>query len=93
MALHRRIGALPFRAVLGGWFSMGTAAALMGALAWAGAHRLRLDRFHGLGGTSLRLLPLIGLCALAYAALLFAFRVPEAKAIQGLVLRKLGARK
>ena len=86
--LHRRIGALPFRAVLGGWASMGLAAGLMGALAFAGLGWLDLGSFHGLGGTSLRLFPLIGLCALAYAGLLFAFRVPEAGAFRRMVVRR-----
>jgi hypothetical protein len=69
---------------------MGLAAAGMGALAWAGARALGLTTFRGLGGSSLLLFPFIGLCALAYAALLFAFRVPEARAIKQTVLRKLG---
>jgi putative peptidoglycan lipid II flippase len=91
VALHRRAGRLPFRAVLGGWAAMAGAAALMGVLAWAGARTLGLETFRGLGGSSLRLFPLIALCALFYAALLFAFRVPEAKAFKDLVLRKLKA--
>ena len=90
VALRRRMGRLPWRQVLGGWGSMGLAAAAMGALAWAGAHALDLATFRGLGGSSLRLFPLIAGCALAYAALLFAFRVPEATAIRQTVLRKLG---
>ena len=90
-SLHRRIGQLPWKAVLGGWASMGIAAGAMGALAWAGMKALDLGTFHGLGGSSLRLFPLIGACALVYAALLFAFRVPEAKAVKAMVLRKLGS--
>jgi len=89
VALHRRAGQLPFKAVLGGWTSMASAAALMGALAWAGARMLDLQRFRGLWGSSLRLFPLIALCALVYAGLLFAFRVPEAKSFKDLVLKKL----
>jgi putative peptidoglycan lipid II flippase len=89
-ALRRRMGRLPYREVLGGWGIMALAAGLMGALAWAGAHRLRLDVFHGLGGTSARLFPLIALCALAYAALLLAFRVPEATALKAVLQRRLG---
>jgi len=88
--LHRRIGALPFRAVLGGWASMGLAAGLMGLLAWLGLGRLDLRVFHGVGGTSLRLFPLIGGCTLAYAGLLFAFRVPEAATLKRMLLRRLG---
>jgi putative peptidoglycan lipid II flippase len=92
VALRRRAGQLPFRQVLGGWTSMATAAALMGALAWTGAKAFGLDTFRGLGPSSLRLFPLIALCAIVYAALLFAFRVPEATSFKSLLLRKLGAR-
>jgi putative peptidoglycan lipid II flippase len=88
LTLHRRIGSLPFRQVLGGWAAMGLAAGLMGALAWFGLDRLDLRTFHGLGGTSLRLFPLIGLCAALYAGLLFAFRVPEVAALKAAVLRR-----
>ena len=38
---------------------------------------------------SLRLFPLIALCALVYAALLFAFRVPEVQALKAMALRRL----
>ena len=93
LALRRRMGALPYRQVLGGWLSMGTAAAVMGAVAFAGIGLLGLGQFHGTAGTSLRLFPLIGLCALVYAALLFAFRVPEARTVRNLIRRKLGPRK
>ncbi|MDR3670576.1 MAG: murein biosynthesis integral membrane protein MurJ [Holophaga sp.] len=89
VVLKRRAGHLPFRNVLGGWAAMGAAAALMGALGWAGARILGLGTFRGLWPTSLRLFPLIALCALVYAGLLFAFRVPEAKACKDMILRKL----
>jgi putative peptidoglycan lipid II flippase len=92
IALHRRMGRLPYREVLGGWFAMALAAGLMGALAWAGARRLGLGTFRGLGHDSLRLFPLIALCALVYAALLFAFRVPEARSLKATLLRKLRRR-
>jgi len=69
---------------------MGLAAAGMGVLAWAGARALGLARFRGLGGTSLRLFPLIAASALLYAALLFLFRVPEATALRRMVARRLG---
>jgi hypothetical protein len=80
---------LPYREVLGGWGAMALAAGLMGALAWAGARWLDLGRFHGVGGTSLRLFPLITVCALVYGVLLFAFRVTEAAALKAALLRKL----
>jgi putative peptidoglycan lipid II flippase len=91
--LRRRMPDLPLREVLGGWLSMGLAAAAMGLLAFAGGRVLDLAAFHGLGGTTLRLLPLIALCALFYGGLLLLFRVPEGAAMGGLVLRKLGRRK
>jgi hypothetical protein len=68
---------------------MGLAAGLMGVLAWAGARRLGLDTFRGLGPTSLRLFPLIALCALVYAGLLFAMRVPEARSLKAMVMRRI----
>lgn len=90
LALRRRMPSLPYREVLGGWGAMGLAAGIMGIVAWAGARGLDLGRFHGVGGTSLRLFPLIVLCALVYAALLFAFRTPEAAVLKAAVLRRLG---
>lgn len=89
-ALRRRMPSLPHREVLGGWAAMGLAAGVMGVLAWAGARWLDLGRFHGVGGTSLRLFPLIVLCALVYAAQLSAFRLPEAAALKAAILRRLG---
>jgi putative peptidoglycan lipid II flippase len=89
MALRRRMGRLPYHEVLGGWLVMALAAGLMGALAWAGARWMDLDRFRGLGPTSLRLLPLITLCSLVYAGLLFALRVPEARSTLAMLRRKL----
>jgi len=87
-ALRRRAIRLPLREVLGGWAAMAGAAAVMGGVAWAGARMLGLATFRGLGGSSLRLFPLIAVCSLVYAGLLFAFRVPEARAFRELVKRK-----
>jgi putative peptidoglycan lipid II flippase len=89
LALRRRMGRLPLREVLGGWAVMAAAAGVMGALAWWGARAMGLGVFRGLGGSSLRLFPLIALCALVYAGLLFAFRVPEARSCRDMVLRRL----
>jgi putative peptidoglycan lipid II flippase len=89
LRLRGRLGELPFREVLGGWGSMGLAAGLMGVLAFLGGRLISVEVFRGLLGTSLRLFPLIGMCALAYGALLFLFRVPEARSIAGLLRRKL----
>jgi putative peptidoglycan lipid II flippase len=88
LRLRRKMADLPFREVLGGWLSMGLAAGLMAALAMLGATLLHLDRFHGMVGTSLRLFPLIAVCALAYGALLLLFKVPEAAVLTALIRRK-----
>jgi putative peptidoglycan lipid II flippase len=89
LGLGRRMPSVPYREVLGGWGAMTAAAAVMGVVAWTGARWLGLGSFHGVGGTSLRLFPLIAGCALVYAALLFAFRVPEAATLKAAVLRRL----
>ena len=89
LRLRRGLGALPWRKVLGGWTSMGLAAACMGLLAFLGGRWLGLDVFRGVTGTSLRLFPLIAGCALAYGVLLLAFRVPEADTMLGVLRRKL----
>ena len=91
--LRRQMPDLPWREVVGGWMSMGLAAGLMGLVAWAGARALSLAVFHGLVRTSLRLFPLIGLCALVYGLLLLLFRVPEGAVAVSLVRRKLGRAK
>jgi putative peptidoglycan lipid II flippase len=87
--LRRPMPRLPWREVLGGWTAMGGSALAMGILAWAGARFLGLGRFRGVVGTSLRLFPLIALCALVYGALLLAFRVPEGRTLLALVRRKV----
>ena len=90
--LKRIMGEVPFREVLGGWVSMGFAAALMGILAFLGGRYLSIAVFRGVLGTSLRLFPLIGVSALAYGALLLLFRVPEASLVATLLQRKLSRR-
>ena len=89
LRLRRGMGDLPYRSVLGGWFSMGLAAAAMGGLAFLGGRFIEVERFRGTWGTSLRLFPLIAVCAMAYGGLLLLFRVPEAQTILGLLRRKL----
>jgi len=88
--LGRRMPGLPVREVVGGWLSMGTAAALMGLLAWQGERLLGLWAFHGLYGTSARLFPLIALCAVFYGGLLLLFRVPEGASLAAMLARKAG---
>jgi putative peptidoglycan lipid II flippase len=93
LALRRRLPDLPWREVGGGWASMGLASACMGALAFGGCRILHLETFHGLAGASLRLFPLIALCALAYGSLLGLFRVPEGTLILQMVRRKVMRKK
>ncbi len=67
------------------------AAALMGLLAWAGAHALALDTPHGFIRTTLalRLLPLVALCAILYALAAAGLGHPEARELAGKIRRKL----
>jgi len=89
MRLRRRLPALPYRAVLGGWLSMSLAAGLMGLATWWGARLLHLEAFHSARSTALRLFPLIGGAAGIYLILLMLFQVPEAKDLRALAKRKL----
>jgi putative peptidoglycan lipid II flippase len=89
LRLKGRMGDLPYREVLGGWASMGLAAGLMGLLALLGGRFLAVDLFRGVWGASLRLFPLISVCALAYGAMLLLFRVPEARVLLSLLRGKL----
>ena len=84
-----RMPEVPWREVAGGWALMGLAAGLMGLLAHALGTRLGVFAFHGPLGTSLRLFPLILVCALAYGSLLLLLRVPEARQVLALVRRRL----
>lgn len=91
--LRRSLGHLPLARVGSGWAQMGAAAALMGVAAWAGGRVLHLQdagSFQGVGGTALRLFPLIGACGGLYGALLLLLRVPEAADLWKVVRRKLG---
>ena len=87
--LARRLPALPYREVLRGWGGMIGASLPMGLAVWFGARLLGLGVFHGLGGTALRLFPLIALGSLVYFLLVLAFRLPEAGLMVQLVRRKL----
>jgi putative peptidoglycan lipid II flippase len=87
--LSRRLPAPPFRPVLQGWLRMGLSAAVMGLVTWWAARTLNLYQFQGVWRTSLRLFPLMGTSALLYFGLLLALRVPEARDLGKLVLRKL----
>ncbi len=90
VSLRRRLGALP----LPGGAGRAGPAWPWPRPSWApwpalGSLWLGLGAFRGLGHMSLRLFPLIALCALVYAALLFAFRVPEVQALKAMALRRL----
>jgi len=87
--LSRRLQNPPFARVLGAWFSMGLAAALMGLGTWWAARQLSLFQFRGAWQTSLRLFPLIGVAAGVYYGLLLLLRVAEAQDLTRLALRKL----
>jgi putative peptidoglycan lipid II flippase len=89
LSLHRRLGCLPFRRILHGWLAMILAAGVMGLLAWYGGGFLDVFRFQGVIHASLRLFPLIALCAFAYLALLMLMGVNEAQDLVSLVKRKL----
>ncbi len=92
LSLHRRLGCLPFRRVLLGWLAMIIAGAFMGLVAWYGGRLLDVFRFQGVIHASLRLFPLITLCAFVYLALLMLMRVNEARVLVSMVRRKLGLR-
>ena len=87
--LNKQVNGLPWRRVIGGWFSMGTASMLMGIFAYLLARYLDLSNFKGSISTSLRLFPLISASALVYAVLLFLLKVPETYLIRDAIWRKL----
>ncbi len=89
LSLHRRLGRLPFRRILRGWLAMITAAGLMGLVAYYGGRFLDVFTFQGVIHASLRLFPLISLCALVYLALLMLMRVNEARDLVSMVRRKV----
>jgi putative peptidoglycan lipid II flippase len=93
LRLHRRLGNLPSANVLRGWLTMGGAAAIMGVAAWQLGRTVDVFRFHGLGGTSLRLFPVIGIAACLYLGTLLAMGVPEAKDLVGFLRRKFAFRR
>ncbi|MBK8572247.1 MAG: murein biosynthesis integral membrane protein MurJ [Holophagaceae bacterium] len=67
------------------------ACVLMGLLAWAGARFLALDEPHAFTrlALGLRLLPLVGLCALAYGLAAAGLGHPEARELAAKILRRL----
>ena len=93
LRLRRALGRLPYGEVLRGWGAFALCAAGMGLLAFLGARMAGLATFHGFLGTGFRLLPLIGLSALAYAGLALALRVREAGELVGALRRRLPQRR
>ena len=93
LRLRRALGRLPYGEVLRGWGAFALCAAGMGLLAFLGARMAGLATFHGFLGTGFRLLPLIGLSALAYAGLALALRVREAGELVGALRRRLSQRR
>ena len=89
ISLRHRLGQLPTTEVLRGWMAMAGASAVMGLVAWFLGRHLDFSHFHGLGGTALRLFPVIGISAAVYLALILVLGVPEGHQLLGLLRRKL----
>jgi putative peptidoglycan lipid II flippase len=79
--LDRLLGHVPFGSVAGAWARMLLAATAMGILAFAGARALQLFVPMDKLALSLRLFPLIGLCAVLYASLLLALGDGDARVL------------
>ena len=87
--VDNKISDIQWRSAIGGWGSACAASSLMGILAYVGARYLGLGLFRGVIATGIRLFPLVGGCVLAYVALLFLFRVPEASSVRRIFLGKI----
>jgi putative peptidoglycan lipid II flippase len=92
LRLRPRLPGLDLRPLLGATARALAACALMGLLAWGGAGLLGLATPHGFTRAALgmRLLPLVGGCALIYGAAAAGFGHPEARALAGKLGEKLG---
>jgi putative peptidoglycan lipid II flippase len=89
--LRHALRELPYHEVLSGWFSMALAGTLMGFAAWSGGRLMAVSSFHGVLGSSARLFPLIGICAVFYFGLLMILKVPEAGQLWEALWRRLSA--
>jgi len=89
ITLNKEVGAISWMSVIGGWTSASLASVPMGVLAYIGAWHLDLGLFKGPISTSTRLFPLVGVCVVAYVALLFLLRVPETFNVKRMILRKI----
>ena len=92
--LRPRLPGLDLHPLLKATLKALAAAALMGLLAWAGAHILALDTPHAFTrmALGLRLLPLVALCAVAYGLVTIGFGHPEARELAGKIQGKLRGR-
>jgi putative peptidoglycan lipid II flippase len=93
--LEQRLGQVPFGSVAAAWVRMLLAAAPMGLVAFGGARVLHLSAPMNRLSLSLRLFPLIGLCAVVYGGLLLVLRDADAIDVSTRMLsrvRSLGRR-
>jgi len=92
LRLRPRLPGLDLRPLLKATSRALAAATLMGLLAWLGSRLLHLDAPHAFTrwALSLRLLPLVALCAASYGLLATALGHPEARELAAKVRSKLG---
>jgi putative peptidoglycan lipid II flippase len=92
LRLRPRLPGLSLRPTLVASVQALAACVLMGLLAWAGARAFALEAPHAFSraALSLRLLPLVVLCAVAYGAAAAGLGHPEAKSLLGRLAGKLG---
>jgi putative peptidoglycan lipid II flippase len=85
LRLRPRLPGLDLRPLLVATAKALAASLLMGLLAWGGARLLGFEFPHAFprGSLGLRLLPLVGLCALAYGVVAVALGHPEARELFG----------
>jgi putative peptidoglycan lipid II flippase len=89
LRLHPRLPGMNLRPLLKATGKALAAAALMGLLAWLGAHALNLNAPHAFtrAGLGIRLLPLVVLCAVCYGFISIGIGHPEAREL-GAKLRR-----
>jgi putative peptidoglycan lipid II flippase len=92
LRLRPRLPGLNLRPLLNATVRALAACALMGLLAWLGAQWLSLDSPHGFArlALGLRLLSLVGLCALLYGVAAAGFGHPEARELVAKIRHRLG---
>ena len=92
LRLRPRLPGLNLRPLLSATAKALAACALMGLLAWLGAQWLSLDAPHGFArlALGLRLLSLVGLCALLYGVAAAGFGHPEARELVAKIRHRLG---